>query len=140
MSFVRRTLGCGLDARNLIPQVNSEDAHAQLNGICDPYYPMPELAVLGIRSGRGIRIRHHERIRHLLREVVSLASAIGVCEGEVHRGDHDVGFVEGVLPEQGVSRCDLSSRGVYDGEEECLSKIGRDDIWDDTLSLESDDD
>jgi hypothetical protein len=102
VGFVRRTLGCGLDTRNLISQADSEDVQAQPNGRSDPYYPVPELAVLRICSGWGIRIRHHERVRHLLREVVSLASAIGVCEGEVHRGDHDLRFVEGVLPEQGV--------------------------------------
>jgi len=137
VGFVYRTLGCGLDARDLNRQAYPEDVCVQLSGVCDPYYPMSELVVLGIRSGWGVWICHHERIRHLLREVVSFAGAVGVCEGEVHWGDHDVRFVEGFLREQGVPRCDFPSRGVYDGEQESRGKTGRNDIWDDALSLES---
>ena len=138
MGFVRRTLGCRLDARNLISQMNSEDVFPQFDRTRDPYYPMSELPILGIRSGWGIWIRHYERIRHFLREIVSFAGAIGVREREVHRGDYDVRFVEGILPEQGVPRFNFAPCGVCDGEEESRSEVGRKDIWDDPLPFESD--
>ena len=116
MGFVCRTLGCGLDTRNLISQADSEDVHARPNGMSDPHYPMPVLAILVILYGWIIRIRHDERVRHLLGEVISLAGTISVCEGEVHRGDHDFRFVESVLPEQGAPSCNFASCGVRDGE------------------------
>ena len=48
IGFVCRTLGCGLDTRNLISQADSENVHVQPNGTGDPYHPMPVLAIFRV--------------------------------------------------------------------------------------------
>ena len=94
--------GVRTDTKNLTSHVNSEDAYVSFSGVGDLYRQMPGLVVLRIRSERGILIRQHECIGRP-HEVVSLASAVGAREGEVHQNDHIVRLVEDILHDQDVS-------------------------------------
>jgi len=99
VGFVCRTLGCGLDTRNLISQADSEDVHAQPNGMSNPYYPMPVLAIPRVPYGWSIRIRHDERVRYLLGEVISLAGTKGRFIGVITTsGSSRVSSLTKVLP------------------------------------------
>ena len=60
LGFVYRTLGRGLDTRDLMSRVNSEIVHAKLDGMGASYQPVPILAILRVLHGWGIWIRHYE--------------------------------------------------------------------------------
>ena len=94
--------GVRTDTKNLTSHVNSEDAYISFSGVGDLCRQMPGLVVLRIRSERGTLIRQHECIGRP-HEVVSLANAVGVCEGEVHQNDHIVRLIEDILHDQDVS-------------------------------------